>query len=185
MSSLEIAANAFTAVCIVLAGRNNVHTWWTGIVGCALFAFVFHGAKLYADTLLQLFFIATGFAGWYRWRRQSDGETLPVRWTPRRTLALLATTALGVALLQAWLLMRYTDGAAPLADSAVFAGSVLAQFLLMGRRVENWAAWIVVNTIAVPLFASRELYLTAVLYAFYWVNAIIALRYWKRLAGPR
>ena len=31
---LELAANAFTAAAIVLAGRNSVHTWWTGIVGC-------------------------------------------------------------------------------------------------------------------------------------------------------
>lgn len=34
---LEFAANFMTLVCIFLAGRNNVHTWWTGIVACILF----------------------------------------------------------------------------------------------------------------------------------------------------
>lgn len=37
MNYPELAANAFNAVSIVLAGRNSVHTWWTGIVCCVLF----------------------------------------------------------------------------------------------------------------------------------------------------
>ncbi|MES2570562.1 MAG: nicotinamide riboside transporter PnuC, partial [Verrucomicrobiota bacterium] len=38
---MEIAANFFNAVSILLAGRNSVHTWWTGIIGCLLFGWVF------------------------------------------------------------------------------------------------------------------------------------------------
>jgi len=185
VSTAEIAANVLTAICIVLAGRNNVHTWWTGIVGCAIFSWVFLEARLYADAGLQLFFIATGIVGWVHWTRRRNGNELPVRWTPPVRLAAMTAAALAVALVQAALLARYTDAAAPLADSMVFGLSVLAQFLLMGRRVENWILWIVVNTIAVPLFAHRELYLTATLYAFFWVNAIVSLRYWRKLAGPR
>ncbi|KAG0920432.1 hypothetical protein G6F31_020726 [Rhizopus arrhizus] len=33
---LELAANIAVAGSILLAGRNNVPTWWLGIVGCAL-----------------------------------------------------------------------------------------------------------------------------------------------------
>ncbi|CUI08723.1 Ribosyl nicotinamide transporter, PnuC-like [Janthinobacterium sp. CG23_2] len=60
--------------------------------------------------------------------------------------------------------------------------SVVAQLLLMQRKVENWAFWILVNTVAVPLYASRGLYLTAFLYACYWVNAIVSWLWWRRLA---
>ena len=42
---LELAANVLITVSILLAARNSVHTWWTGILGCALFAVVFHGAR--------------------------------------------------------------------------------------------------------------------------------------------
>lgn len=55
---LELAANIAVAGSILLAGRNNVHTWWLGIVGCALFAAVFERSHLYADMVLQFFFIA-------------------------------------------------------------------------------------------------------------------------------
>jgi nicotinamide mononucleotide transporter len=59
---------------------------------------------------------------------------------------------------------------------------VIAQLLLMGRRIENWLFWLAVNTVAVPLYASRGLYLTAILYAIYWINAVVAWRWWRRLA---
>jgi nicotinamide mononucleotide transporter len=62
-SGLEIGANAVNALSIVLAARNSVHTWWTGIVGCALFGAVFFLSRLYADTLLQVFFIGTSAVG--------------------------------------------------------------------------------------------------------------------------
>jgi nicotinamide mononucleotide transporter len=41
-SALEIAANVTVAASILLAGRNSVHTWWTGIIGCSLFGLVFY-----------------------------------------------------------------------------------------------------------------------------------------------
>jgi nicotinamide mononucleotide transporter len=50
----------------------------------------------------------------------------------------------------------------------------------MGRRIENWPVWLLVNTVSVPLYASRGLYLTAALYVAYWINALVAWRHWKR-----
>jgi nicotinamide mononucleotide transporter len=63
----------------------------------------------------------------------------------------------------------------------VLALSVLAQLLLMSRRYESWWFWLAANSIAIPLFAMRELTLTAVLYAAFWINSIVALVRWRRL----
>jgi nicotinamide mononucleotide transporter len=60
---------------------------------------------------------------------------------------------------------------------------VIAQLLLMRRRIETWPFWVVVNLIAVPLYASRGLQLTAALYAAYFFNALWAWRHWRRLAA--
>ena len=180
--ALEIAANGLATVSILLAGRNSVHTWWSGILGCTLFALLFERTQLYADASLQLFFIAASAVGWWQWLRGGvDRTVLPIRRTPVRALLLstfagaLAAAAYG-ALLHAW-----TDAYAPFLDSVVLSFSVLAQFLLMQRRLENWPVWLLVNTVAVPLFASRGLYLTAALYAVYWVNALVSWRHWWRL----
>jgi nicotinamide mononucleotide transporter len=181
MSVLEIVANAFTAAAIWLAGRNSLHTWWTGIVGCALFGALFFESRLYADVTLQAFFVATGLIGWWRWRRGEGTHERPITHAGTRLVALAliggAATALGYGLL----LHRFTDAYAPFADSVVLSFSVVGQLLMMGRRIENWAFWLLVNTVAVPLYASRGLHLTAALYAAYWLNAVVAWRHWHRL----
>ena len=180
MTPTEIAANTLNSASIILAGRNSVHTWWTGILGCALFCWVFFGAKLYGDAALQVFFIGASVGGWWNWTRRREAPELPIRRTLPSRLAVLGVLSLALTALNAWLLSRFTDAAAPVPDSAVLAFSVLGQFLLMGRRVETWWCWLVVNTISVPLFISRDLHLTAGLYALYWVNAIVSLRLWQR-----
>lgn len=180
----EIAANAFVAVAIFLAGRNNVHTWWIGIVGCALFAWVFYEAKLYADVTLQGFFIITSVYGWWKWLHGDGGDELRVRFSSPRTLLACGIGATAVAIAYGFLLHRFTDAYAPFLDSVVLAFSVLGQLLMMERRVENWWAWLLVNTIAVPLYASRGLNVTAVLYAAFLINAIVSLRKWRALAIP-
>ena len=182
MGVTEIAANAFNALSIFLAGRNSIHMWWTTIVGCALFASVFYAAKLYADVTLQAFFIATAGIGWWRWLGGRTGAELPVRHSSRSLIVTSTAAAVVVAMAYGLLLYRFTDAYAPFLDSMVLAFSVLGQFLLIERRVETWWCWLLVNTIAVPLYAARGLTLTAVLYAAFWVNAIVSLRRWRRLA---
>jgi len=137
---LEISANLVTALAIFLAGRNSIHTWWLGIIGCILFGTLFYQSQLYADFTLQGFFIITGMIGWARWRKGDDGESLPI---------------------------------------LLLMGSVIGQVLMMNRKLENWMFWLGVNTIAVPLFYSRGLYITSGLYAAYWVHAVYAYFQWR------
>jgi nicotinamide mononucleotide transporter len=182
MSPFEIIANILNTIAIVLAGRNSVQTWWTGIAGCAVFGWVFFQARLYADVTLMVFFIVTSVVGWWHWVRGGRGAELPVRHIAVSHAAGLGLAGLAVTGGYGWLLHRFTDAYAPFWDSLVLAFSVLGQFLMMGRRVESWWCWLVVNTVAVPLYLSRDLHLTAAFYAAYWINAVIALRTWRRLA---
>nr|MDQ3623860.1 nicotinamide mononucleotide transporter family protein [Verrucomicrobiota bacterium] len=112
------------------------------------------------------------------------GASLPIRRARPESLAVLLPAAAIVAAGYGWLLQRFTDAFAPFLDSVVLAFSVLGQFLLMDRRVETWWCWLLVNNIAVPLYLSRDLHLTAVLYAAFWINALVSLRHWRKLAEP-
>lgn len=176
---LEVMANACNALSIFLAGRNNVHTWWTGIAGCLLFGWLFFEARLYADVTLQAFFVATSIEGYRRWRGGSTAA-LPVSRARPLLLAWLVLAGLGVVAGYGYLLHRFTDAYAPFVDSAILAFSVLGQLLLVQRRIETWAFWLLVNTLAVPVYFARGLQLTSLLYAAYWVNALISCRHWRR-----
>ena len=180
MTGLEFAANVVTALSVLLAGRNSVHTWWSGIIGCILFALLFYQVKLYADVALQGFFVVTSVLGWYQWLHGRDGRERVITQTAWTVLVAMLITGMVVTFIYGYVLHHYTDAYAPFIDSAVLAFSVLAQLLLMQRRVETWLFWLIVNSIAIPLYASRELYFTAALYSVYWVNAVVAWYGWRR-----
>ncbi|MBS1196559.1 MAG: nicotinamide mononucleotide transporter [Proteobacteria bacterium] len=185
ITPLEIAANGITTVSILLAGRNSVHTWWTGIIGSLLFAALFYSTQLYADVVLQFFFLVTSALGWWQWRHGNRGGELPVRHAGWPLLALAIPIGVVATLGYGALLFHYTNAYAPFVDSAVLVFSIIAQIFLMQRRIENWLFWLLVNSIAVPLYASRGLHLTPVLYAAYWVNAIVSWFWWRRLAASQ
>ena len=180
----EIAANAANASSILLAALNSVHTWWVGIAGCLLFGWVFFSTKLYADVTLQIFFIVTSVLGWRNWLRGNSGTPLPVRRTSPLPLAKLWLAGALVAAAYGGLLHRFTNAYAPFLDSVVLAFSVLGQLLLMRRRYESWWCWLLVNSIAVPLYLARGLTVTAFLYAAFWINAVVALGRWRKLIQP-
>ena len=133
-TALELAANVFNAASIVLAARNSLHTWWTGIVGCALFAVVFVGARLYADFTLQIFFIGACIVGWWTWARGSGGVERPVTHATRQSFAAFSIAACAAAAGYAWLLHRFTNSVSPIPDSLVLTFSVLGQLLLVRRQ---------------------------------------------------
>jgi nicotinamide mononucleotide transporter len=185
MTSLEISANAITAISIVLAGRNSVHTWWTGMIGCVLFGALFYNNQLFADVVLQAFFFATSVYGYWIWKRNPDRDERPITSSGVKVFGLCLAGAVIVTSVYGYILYRYTNAYAPFWDSAILAFSVVAQFLLMNRKIETWPFWMVVNTIAVPLYFGRGLHLTSGLYALYWGHAVIAFLYWRGLLKLR
>lgn len=180
MSIPEIAACLSYAISVWLAARNSVHTWWTGIIGSVLYGWVFWSVQLYADVTLQVFFIATSITGWLHWLKGQHGKVLPIRKTHIGHLFLLFCGAILVAAGYGLLLHTFTNAWSPWLDSLILTFSVLAQFMLMGRRLENWYVWLAVNTLAVPLYAYRGLSLTAGLYLIFWFNAWHGLWKWRK-----
>jgi nicotinamide mononucleotide transporter len=145
-----------------------------------MFAALFYSVNLYADVALQGFFIVTCVAGWLQWLRGAGGAPLPIGRAGVASLALLAGVGVLATAAYGAMLQVYTNAYAPFIDSAVLMFSIVAQLLLMGRRLETWPFWLLVNTISVPLYASRGLHLTAVLYAGYWLNALLSWIFWRR-----
>jgi len=103
---------------------------------------------------------------------------------PVRRVPLGELTVLAVAFPAVWLgltqLLLYYDGAAPVYDAFVTALSLGAQWLLNRRYVESWLAWIAVDQVSVALFWSRDLHLTAALYAVFLAMCVAGLVEWRR-----
>jgi nicotinamide mononucleotide transporter len=192
MSALEIAANVFNLLSVWFSARNSVHTWWSGIVGCALYGLLFVEVRLYADVTLQAFFVVSCVIGWWNWRRggrvAEAGDVpaeLPITRVAPLTAAGFAAIAIAAAAGYGWLLQALTDAANPFIDSTVLALSILAQLLMVARKLETWPVWFVVDCIAVPLYASKGLWLTGAVYFFFLVLVVMGWVRWTRLVGRR
>lgn len=180
ISYLELAANIMTALCIYLAGRNKVLTWPIGIIATVLFGALFYQANLYADVTLQVFFVVTGIIGWIGWSNNRLVGVVPSK-INKKIFAVFTSWAIVFAMLYGFILHQYTDAYAPFIDSLVLTLSILAQFLLMRKNIETWLVWLTVNMLSIPLYISRDLYLTAFMYSLFLVNAIVSWVYWKKL----
>jgi nicotinamide mononucleotide transporter len=181
MSAIEAVAALLGLVNVWLVVRRNVWNYPFGIVMVLLYARIFFETKLYSDALLQLFFLIVQLYGWWNWvrSRSRSGEVLVLRLGRGERLAWAAGCA---AATLAWgaVMHARTDAAYPWWDASVAILSVAAQILLSRRFVENWWLWILVDLLAIGLYAAKDLWLTAGLYAVFLGLAIWGLIAWRR-----
>ena len=76
-----------------------------------------------------------------------------------------------------------TDTDEPWWDAFPTAASVIGQWLLGRKYVENWPAWVIVNVVSVALFAYKGLWLTVLLYVVFIAMSFAGWRAWQRLAN--
>jgi nicotinamide mononucleotide transporter len=179
---LEVAA---VAIALAMVGCNirEIHWGWPLAIASSLMYFaLFWRSKLYGDASLQVFFVVVAFWGWYQWLRghREDGTALRVTRLSRRgrVLAVAACALLWPA--TGLFLKTYTDTDVPWWDAFPTAVSLVGQFLLGRKYIENWAVWIAVNVVSVGLFAYKSLWLTVGLYSVFIVLSVIGWRAWQR-----
>jgi nicotinamide mononucleotide transporter len=85
-----------------------------------------------------------------------------------------------LTMLLGFIMEHFTNQAAPFVDAPITLFSLFATYLVAQKVVENWWYWIVIDSICIPLFYSRGLYVTSLLYVVYTIMAVVALNQWKR-----
>jgi nicotinamide mononucleotide transporter len=180
---LEFVAAACGLANVYLTVRQNIWCWPVGAVMVSLYIYIFYETRLYSDALLNVFFLAMQFYGWYQWTRGpvehsrslSAIRTLGLRgwlWTAGGVAA--GTAALGTTM------HRYTDAALPYPDAFTTMLSVFAQFLMTKKFLENWTLWIIADVIYVGVYAIKSLYWTTGLYVVFLALCVQGYREWSR-----
>jgi nicotinamide mononucleotide transporter len=187
---LEWVAVLTGFACVWLAARESLWNFPVAIVSCVLYILIYYQKALYADSGLQVMFIALSAYGWYEWLYGGRGQT-PLAIT-HTTAAEWGAGAAFIAVFTAgfgYYLAHHTDSSFPYLDSFTTGTSLVAQFLLMRKRLENWWLWLLVDVIYVPVLWVKELYPTSLLYALY--LGLAGYGYWqwrqqwqKEQAGP-
>lgn len=165
----------------------KVVAWPLAMAASALYLLLFWDARLYGDALLQVVFIAVAGWGWWQWQhgRCESGAPLVVRSLTARSRLLLVAGGLLLWPLVGSILWQFTDSDVPWWDAFPTAFSLLGQWLLGRKYVENWPVWLLVNLVATALFAYKGLWLTVGLYALFALLSVVGWRAWRRLDRAR
>jgi nicotinamide mononucleotide transporter len=179
---IETLAVIFTIIDVWLTTKRHILTWPVGIIGVILYGIVFWNSRLYSDFGLQFVFLAQSIVGWITWSRHLEDVKTHTRvtcMTPKE-MAYWFSGGIWAYIILAIVMKKYTNAAVPWVDSFVAVFSLIANWLLAKRKLENWYVWILANTIYVGLFLYKGLYLSSVLYAGLIYLDIVGLKDWTK-----
>jgi nicotinamide mononucleotide transporter len=182
---VEVFGAVSGLVYIFLSIKQNILLWPIGFITSAAYIVVFFETTLYADMLLQVYYLVISVYGWYYWLKGKEtadhkkSEPPIIKISLKLVFILLSATVLLSALFY-FILKYYTNSTNPFADGTVTAGSVIATWMLARKLIENWLLWIIVDAGSIFLFLYKQLYPTAILFVIYTILAVVGYYEWKK-----
>lgn len=195
MSYLEFFGTIFTIWCVWLTSKAKILSWPIGLIGSVLYLILFFQIQLYSDVFEQIYFIITGFVGWYLWLRhkqeinQEDKSVIVGVNNAKQNIALLALIAAGTIVmsfvtlnLTRWLPQFFSEPVSlPILDAFTTVTSFAAQWLLMKKKVESWILWILVDAIAIGLYWYKGVKFISLEYVLFFFIAFLGLINWYKI----
>lgn len=177
----EWVAVSTALVYVVLAARNNIWCWPWGIISCSLWTWCSYFLyDLYLDALLQVFYVLMGMVGWIRWAGKTNQSPESITSMTLKEHLLLFIIGIPLSMLFGFYFDEFTPAAATYLDSFTTVFAILATFLLVNKKVENWLYWIVIDAAYIYLYYSRGGWLFSLLMVVYTGIAIQGYFKWRK-----
>jgi nicotinamide mononucleotide transporter len=192
---LEIISSILSFLCILFAVREKIWTFPIGMISTAMYFFVFFMQRVYSSMTLQIMFFAFNAYGLYKWTHPSKKDAAkPDNTLAVTTLALKSRLAVVVIIavltltlgyvtsnLHIWLPSLFPEEAKYVyIDTAILAASLVAQYLMAIKKLENWAVWFLVDIVAAPFYFITVGWATGILYFIFIFTAVMGLIEWKK-----
>lgn len=167
---------------VLLARANKIWLYPAGIGATTLSVFILFEAGLYAECLLNGYYIVMSIYGWWYWVKKKHKPAVKVSFTRQQEwMVVMMIVGIGFAVL--YLSLKYfTPSTVPIADAFVSATAWAGMWLLARRKVENWVLLNISNAVAVPLLFHKQLPLYAGLTIFLFIIAVQGYFQWRKIA---
>ncbi len=181
MSAAESLAVVLALAYLLLAAREHIACWACALVSTAIYTVVFWDASLLMEAALNVYYMAMAVYGWQQWRYGgAANEGVSIRSLSRRQHGLIVAAVVCLTLASGTYLASQTSAVWPYVDSFTTWASVITTVLVAKKYLENWLYWFVIDSISIPLYLDRGLYLTAALFAVYLVIVVFGYLSWQR-----
>jgi nicotinamide mononucleotide transporter len=172
-------AVGFGVLEVLLAKANKIGLYPAGIASTLLSIYILLQSGLYAESLLNGYYLVMSAYGWWYWLKKKNKPAVKISYCNREDwIKVVTIIAVGFALLY-MLLTRLTPSTVPVWDSLVSATAWAGMWLLARRKIENWILLNLSNLFAIPLLFYKQLPLYALLTVFLFVVAISGYLDWR------
>lgn len=181
MKILDVLGSSLGLVDTLLLVRASIWAWPIGILAILINMVLYFKVMLYADLALQMVYLASSLYGWYYWLwGAKNNHPVPITHITLK-LSLILLCLAGVAtLISTGLLMHYTHSTTPLWDSSSAILSLVAQWLVCRKIIENWLLWLLIDSLYAGLYYYKGLPFHTLEHCIYLVIALIGYWLWRK-----
>jgi nicotinamide mononucleotide transporter len=175
----EVGATVLNYASFYLSVKRRRVFYLVGFAASALFIVTYLQANLLASAGLSAYLTIALFVGFYMWGKDSSPklkiEHVQWKWIP---VYLLVTAA---AYFGAVVLVTALGGSFAFWDGAILVFTLLAQFMLDRKKLENWWIWIIgVNGAGTILYFTSGLYFVAIQQLIFGIASVWGWWEWNR-----
>jgi nicotinamide mononucleotide transporter len=180
---LEFLVFVFGIASVILAKKENIWVYPTGLIATVITTYLLYQAKYYGDMTLNAYYTVMSIYGWYRWSSKSNVPNLKITRTNKREkligLAFFLLTVFFTYMVYKF--FNYTLEIPNYIDIFTSGLFFTAMWYMALKKIENWTLWIIGDCIVVPLFAYRGLGMLSLQYLIFTVIAIYGYLEWKNV----
>lgn len=178
---LQFLGTIFGIIQVLLARKNNVHNYLFGIISILTGIWVLYQSRLYADILLNLYYLVMSVYGWFFWKYGKQKEEAHISYSNRTDhLKAVGLILISFSLMTYWL-KYHTNSDVPYWDACVSAFAWAGMWLMAKRKMENWIYLNISNIISIPLLIHKELYIYAGLSIFLFLVGCSGYLKWRKI----
>jgi|SRR6185503_8663893 len=166
---------------VLLAKVNNIALYPAGIASTILAVYILLTAGLYAESLLNGYYIVMSIYGWWFWIKKKNEPPVQITCCSRNDWLTVTGITAGSFVVLALSLARFTTSTVPTWDAWVSATAWAGMWLLAKRKIENWILLNVSNICAIPLLFYKKLPLFAGLTIFLFIIGVQGYFSWRKI----
>ncbi|MCL1075065.1 nicotinamide riboside transporter PnuC [Shewanella dokdonensis] len=180
MDLWEALAVILALAYLLLAMKASVWCWGAALASTAIYTVLFWKVSLLMESVLNLYYMAMAFYGYWLWRRggeQQQGIAVSTWPWQRHLLLIVITTILSWPV--GWFMANHTHASFPYLDSVTTCFAVMTTWLVAQKVLENWLYWVVIDLVSIYLYVSKGLMLTSLLFVLYVALAVGGYFLWR------
>ena len=133
------------------------------------------------------YYLPMNIVGFYMWRKQKDDEGTVIARRLTAKQIILSIIGLLIAITAYWRVLVALGGNLQLIDSITTILSIVAFLLQIGRFMEQWILWMIINVFSITMWSlllgTPEGSVTMIImFSAYLINGVYGFRNWLKLS---